>query len=99
MRRSILSLRRIAAKLLISETILLVSIVAKNELTFGAVISYSFDHFACADRELHATKIMLCTTAGRTKIKIKKWRSVLEFCIPSAIFKLIKAFPIQSNHL
>ncbi len=35
------------------------------------VISYPFDSFACGNLELHATQILFCNTAGRTKNSVK----------------------------
>jgi hypothetical protein len=34
------------------------------------VICYPFDYFACGIHELHATQIMFCHTAERTKSRI-----------------------------
>jgi hypothetical protein len=44
---------------------------AQISLSFGAdakVIGYTFDHFPCGNRELHATQVMFLNTVVRTTI-------------------------------
>jgi hypothetical protein len=78
MRRSILNLRRIAAKLLISETTFLVSTVAKNELTFGDVAKGTYLVISYFLITLHAVAVncmqrrsCFAIVLGELKLKFK----------------------------
>jgi hypothetical protein len=49
--------------------------------------------FACGIRKLQYAKIMFCNTAGRNKIKIRKWLRDQKFLLPSTILILTQAYP------
>jgi hypothetical protein len=65
------------------------------QTTFGAVAksnrSLFFKHFAPGIRELHAKPIILAL--GELNLEYNKMAASLKFCLPSAVFILLKVYP------